>query len=43
MRMVRAGHRIVLVPAAQGTHLKDWSLSQVWRTDILKRALPWSR
>jgi glycosyltransferase involved in cell wall biosynthesis len=43
MRMAQAGHRILLVPGAQGTHLKDWTLPQVWRTDIVKRALPWSR
>lgn len=43
MRLAQAGHRILLVPDAQGTHLKDWTLPQVWRTDIVKRALPWSR
>ena len=43
MRMVEVGYRILLVPDAQGTHLKDWKLGQVWRTDIFRRALPWSR
>lgn len=43
VRLTRAGHRVVLVADAQGTHLKDWTLTQVWRTDIVKRALPWSR
>lgn len=43
MRMVAAGHRVLLVPQAQGTHLKDWTLRQVWRTDIFRRAAPWSR
>lgn len=43
MRVVRAGHRVLLVPEAQGTHLKAWTLRQVWRTDIFRRAAPWSR
>lgn len=43
MRLVRAGHRVLLVPEAQGTHLKAWTLGQVWRTDIFRRAVPWSR
>jgi GT2 family glycosyltransferase len=43
MRLVAAGHRVLLVPEAQGTHLKAWTLGQVWRTDIFRRAVPWSR
>ncbi|CAA9532790.1 MAG: hypothetical protein AVDCRST_MAG91-3122 [uncultured Sphingomonadaceae bacterium] len=43
MRLVRADHRVLLVPEAQGTHLKVWTLRQVWRTDIFRRAAPWSR
>ena len=43
MRLVSAGYRIVLVPQAQGTHWKDWSLWRVWHTDVIRRALPWSR
>jgi GT2 family glycosyltransferase len=43
MRMVEAGYRTFLIPEAQGTHLKDWKLGQVWRTDIFRRAVPWSR
>lgn len=43
MRLVGAGHRVLLVPEAQGTHLKAWTLGQVWRTDIFRRAVPWSR
>jgi GT2 family glycosyltransferase len=43
LRLAAAGHRLRLVPEAQGTHLKDWGLKQLWRTDIRQRALPWSR
>ena len=43
MRLRRAGHRIRLCPEVQVTHLKRWSLSSLWRTDICARALPWTR
>lgn len=43
MRLANGGHKIRLVPEAQGTHWKDWSLWRVWHTDIVRRALPWSR
>lgn len=43
MRLIAARHRIILVPEAQGTHWKDWSLWRVWHTDVIRRALPWSR
>jgi hypothetical protein len=40
-RLVRRGHRIVLDPAIQGTHLKTWTLrSMVW-TDFARRGVPW--
>jgi GT2 family glycosyltransferase len=42
-RLRRAGHGIELVPEALATHSKNWTLIQLWRTDILRRALPWSR
>jgi glycosyltransferase involved in cell wall biosynthesis len=42
-RLRRAGHRILLDKALQGTHLKKWSLWSVIRTDIISRAIPWSR
>lgn len=42
-RLVAAGGRIRCQPAAQATHLKAWSLRQLWRTDLFQRALPWSR
>ena len=31
------------MPEAQGTHWKDWTLWRVWHTDVVRRALPWSR
>jgi glycosyltransferase involved in cell wall biosynthesis len=42
LRLTEAGYQIRLVPAAQGTHCKDWQLFQLWRTDICYRAIPWS-
>jgi glycosyltransferase involved in cell wall biosynthesis len=41
-RLIAAGDRIRLVPLAQATHHKNWTLRQLWQTDILQRALPWS-
>ena len=43
LRLVEQGHRIRLDPALQGTHLKDWTLQSMWRTDWKGRAVPWSR
>jgi glycosyltransferase involved in cell wall biosynthesis len=43
IRLHTAGKRIRLVPEAQGKHLKDWRLLQLWNTDITCRAFPWSR
>ncbi len=42
-RLRQAGHRILLDKALQGTHLKRWTLRSVIWTDILYRAIPWSR
>ena len=39
---LRQEGRIRIVPDAQGHHLKDWTLRQLWHTDIHCRALPWS-
>ena len=41
-RLRQAGYRIRLVPDAQGTHLKNWTLKQLWHDDIFARAVPWS-
>jgi glycosyltransferase involved in cell wall biosynthesis len=43
VRLRQAGHRILLAPEIQGTHLKRWKLGAVIRTDIMCRAIPWSR
>jgi len=42
-RLRAAGYRIRLDPGLQGTHLKRWTLASIVRTDIARRALPWSR
>ncbi|HEV8725032.1 MAG TPA: glycosyltransferase [Candidatus Binatia bacterium] len=42
-RLRRAGHRILLDKSLQGTHLKQWTLLSFVRTDIVYRAIPWSR
>jgi len=41
MRLVEHGARIVLDPDVQATHLKDWSLWTMVRTDLLVRGIPW--
>jgi hypothetical protein len=41
MRLAQNGARIVLDPSVQGTHLKDWSLWNMIRTDLLVRGIPW--
>jgi len=43
VRLRQAGHRIRLCPEIQGKHLKRWTLSSLLRTDILARAIPWTR
>jgi hypothetical protein len=41
-RIVRGGGRIVLDPALQGTHLKEWTLGSMVRTDFRQRGIPWA-
>jgi hypothetical protein len=43
LRLTSAGHPLVLVPSLQVTHLKHWRPLALLRTDLLDRALPWSR
>ena len=43
VRLKAAGYRIRLCPDVQVTHLKRWSLLSLLRTDILDRAIPWTR
>ena len=40
-RLNAAGHRIVLDPMIQGTHLKHWTLATMVKTDLLQRGIPW--
>ncbi len=42
-RLRGRGARIVLDPEVRGTHLKRWSLAEMVRTDLLRRAIPWTR
>lgn len=42
-RLSAEGHRILLDPAIQGTHLKRWTLFDVIRTDVRDRGVPWVR
>jgi hypothetical protein len=42
-RIRERGGRIVLRPEIQCRHLKRWTLSGVFRTDLLDRGIPWMR
>lgn len=42
-RLKEAGATILLDKTIQVTHLKQWTLPDLLRTDFLRRALPWSR
>lgn len=43
VRLYRAGCEIRLCPEIQATHLKRWTLLNLWHTDIFARAVPWTR
>jgi cellulose synthase/poly-beta-1,6-N-acetylglucosamine synthase-like glycosyltransferase len=42
-RLRQSGHRILLRPEIQGTHLKRWTLRDVMLTDFKHRGVPWTR
>ena len=42
-RLGDAGGRIVLEPAMQGKHLKEWRFVNLVHTEIFRRAVPWTR
>jgi glycosyltransferase involved in cell wall biosynthesis len=42
-RLCRAGYRIFFDKSLQSTHLKRWTLRSIIRTDLIYRAIPWSR
>jgi GT2 family glycosyltransferase len=41
-RLVEAGARIRLDPGLQVKHLKRWTLASLVKTDLLRRAIPWT-
>lgn len=43
MRLRQAGHRILLRPEIQCTHLKRWRFWEMIRVDVTCRAIPWTR
>ncbi|HEX8207860.1 MAG TPA: glycosyltransferase, partial [Solirubrobacteraceae bacterium] len=43
LRLTDDGHRIAILPDVQGTHLKDWNLRAMVRTDLVDRGVPWMR
>ena len=42
-RLTRRGHSIRVRPDIQGTHLKDYTIASMVKTDLLARAIPWTR
>jgi GT2 family glycosyltransferase len=42
-RIRAAGHRIVLDPSIQGTHLKRWTFRNSVTTDVRDRGIPWTQ
>ena len=42
-RLRRAGYLILLDTGLQATHLKRWTFRSLLHTDVMLRALPWSR
>lgn len=40
-RLTRAGCRVILARDVQATHLKQWTLAGLIRTDIFQRGVPW--
>jgi hypothetical protein len=42
VRLHRAGKRIRLVKDLQVTHMKEWSLRSLIRSDVCDRAIPWT-
>lgn len=42
-RLRRSGHKILLDREIQGKHLKKWGAVSHLRTEILSRAIPWSK
>ncbi|MCV3273404.1 glycosyltransferase [Roseobacter sinensis] len=43
VRLRAEGDSIRIVRDAQGTHLKDWTVPSMFKTDLFGRAVPWTR
>jgi len=43
MRLHARGRRVILDPAIQGKHLKNWTFVTMIETDVLRRGIPWMR
>ena len=43
LKVTANGGRIQLDPRIKGKHLKDWSVGSMIKTDMLGRAVPWTR
>ncbi len=43
VRLRERGHAILIEPGLQGRHLKAWHFASLLRTDIVQRAVPWTR
>ena len=43
VRLHGAGHRLLLCREIQATHRKQWTLRKVIHTDVVYRAVPWTR
>lgn len=43
LRLSDAGAKITLIPEAQGTHLKAWSVRGMLWADLRNRGIPWTR
>lgn len=43
MRLHDAGGRILLKPDAQVTHHKEWTIVSMLHTDVIRRAMPWTK
>ncbi len=42
MRLAEAGGKLVLDPDIKCTHLKDWTVRGMVRTDLFRRGIPWT-
>jgi glycosyltransferase involved in cell wall biosynthesis len=42
-RLTGGSRKIVLVRTALAQHLKAWTVASLWKADIFRRAIPWTR